>query len=218
MAKKKTKAEDLEQDFQVKFTSEDRKKLLAYGCDSIVFREPTFSVEQAITPFKPAIENVKTKKLGERKQLEMINSILRNPMKNQVICISSYPSDSRAKSLAAFIMAEAIKVFGNMPSDLRRGKSVPKWHRVTGGYKDEFRDSKAGLRPAVLVLSNITSESTPSKLEKVRDILDMYEGIPRIVVVGGKNPVDFFTEKMFYPLDCCVWLGSKTKVTLLDKL
>ncbi len=217
MAKTPKKRDDLSE-VKIKFTAEERKKILAYGCDSIVFREPAFNLSEAVTGFKPAIENVKTKLISDTKQIAMVNDIIENPLRNRVICISSFPSDARAKSLAAYLMLKAVEKYGVSSPAARRGKGVPQWHRVTGGYKDKYRDEKLAMRPAMLVLSNITSESTPSKLEKVRDILDMYEGITRVVVLGGKNPVDFFSERMFYPLDYSIWLGSKSKVNILGSL
>lgn len=81
----------------------------------------------------------------------------------------------------------------NIVSDLvqKQGKEFY-WHSVYGNPTDELRDNKEMFNKikgsSLLVLSNIAVNSTAMKIEKVRDLLNMYSSIPRIVCVGGMDP------------------------------
>ena len=65
---------------------------------------------------------------------------------------------------------------------------------------------------SMLILSNFNTESTPLKVEKLRDILERYSNIPRIVVLGGIDPFTFFATRLNYPLDACLQLGADNRI------
>jgi hypothetical protein len=73
------------------------------------------------------------------------------------------------------------------------------WHPIYGGLSDYLRDTDnppelKGIR--LLVLSNVDENSIDYKIEKTRDILDKYSHIPRILCVGGVDPVTFSKKKL----------------------
>jgi hypothetical protein len=68
------------------------------------------------------------------------------------------------------------------------------WHSIYGGLSDNLRDTEnpPELKDCrLLILSNVDANSIEFKLEKTRDILDKYSHIPRILAVGGVDPVTF---------------------------
>ena len=70
-------------------------------------------------------------------------------------------------------------------------------------------------KPSLLVLSNVPSNSTNVKLEKLRDILESYSSVPRIVVTTGEDPITFFNQKLFLPLNyACYLTTSLVKKTI----
>src|SRR5690606_24699313 len=98
------------------------------------------------------------------------DTMMNNPLKgNYIACIGSYPSDTRAKVIAANIVDRAINM---QQQGAVRGKAYPLWHRLYGGYSDTLRDSKELDPCSLLVLSNIGADSSRVKLEKLRDILE----------------------------------------------
>jgi hypothetical protein len=117
------------------------------------------------------------------------------------MCISSEPSDIKAKVLAKNILQVAL-------DNGVRGK----WHTIIGGYKDELRDK---VKPVnLLVLSNVPYNATDVKLEKLRDILELYHGVPRIVVTTGCEPIEFFNH-LGLPLNYGLWIRSKRCIRVL---
>jgi len=108
---------------------------------------------------------------------------------NSVLCIAGKYSDMRAMQVAAHIAPTSAK-----------------WHRVISGFHDDLLVKKPNV--PVLVLSNIVEQSTPHKLEKVRDLLDTYDTIPRIVCIGGIDPLKFFGERINYKLTCSLYLST----------
>ena len=67
---------------------------------------------------------------------------------------------------------------------------------MSNDYKDNMHD--ASWKPSMLILSNITPNSSAFKLEKVRDMLEFYDNIPRIVVINDTDPVTFLNHKLHY--------------------
>jgi hypothetical protein len=84
---------------------------------------------------------------------------------------------------------------------------------INGSWHDRLRDG-ADDQPSMLIVSNITVNSTNVKLEKLRDLLEMYSHIPRIVVVTGIDPVTFANTKLMMPVSNVLQLATARKVTL----
>jgi hypothetical protein len=61
---------------------------------------------------------------------------------------------------------------------------------------------------SLLVLSNLTPNSTAAKLEKTRDMLEFYADIPRIVVIAGEDPITFFSRRLFWRVNNLFFLSS----------
>ena len=78
-----------------------------------------------------------------------------------------------------------------------------------GGFYDELLDEKTRRNISMLIIANVGLDSTPQKIGKVRDLLEKYDHIPRIVVVNGSDPVTFFAEKIRMTMQFAVFLNSK---------
>lgn len=174
-----------------------------------------FDIDSAFVKIKNETD-VDIKSIPLRRQARWLNQLLENPFRaNPVIAISSYPTDLKSKLIASQIMSKAITYQQNN-SDRRKysQKDLPLWHRVYGGYKDNLRDntySEGKKNPSMLILTNINDDSTQAKIEKVRDLLEMYDRVPRIVVLGGVNPMTFFARRLYYPLRYAIFLGPEKK-------
>lgn len=205
---------------ETKFAKDLRVTLDAQGLNRIVYSERSFNPYAAISQFKPKIENVKAKTIGVEMQHDWLDEIFADPLKPRTICISGFPSDIRAKCVAAKIFEQACIQYMQMSQKDKRGRSLPKWHRVLGNYHDPIRDAQANrINPSMLIISNVNMDSTNMKLEKVRDLVDSFPDIPRIIVTGGCTPVDFFQHKLYYPLDASIYVGPNNRIggtSLLD--
>ena len=197
-----------------KFSAERVKLLRSQGVDSSIFqmlRRP-FSLDDALESITPHVpkwlpEDFIIPKTSVRRQIEACYKMMKNPMYGSpIICIGSMVTDERAKFLAMTFMDIAIS---QMKQGAQKGKRMPKWHRILGSFGDELRDTKEPQNYGMLVITNVAPDSTAVKLEKLRDILEIYENVPRIVVVNGSDPVSFFAEKVRMPLASAFFLNNK---------
>jgi len=205
---------------EFKFPTERMKLLKSRGVDGYAFsqaRNP-FIVEDALVRIKPQVQwlpdDFVLRSISVKKQINGIDRVLQNPLHGSyTMAIGSYPSDVRAKILAVNFMNRAIdaQIGGS-----HRGRAYPLWHRLMGNYQDPLRDSKESEHVSMLVITNVGVDSSQVKLEKLRDILEKYDSIPRIVVVNGVDPVSFFAERVRLPLKYAFYLSAEQKASILD--
>lgn len=202
----------------------DRKVLqhcVARGADKHAIgtlKGSKFSLEDALISFKPKIHGVTSRTVSQQQQERWLDKLLDNPLRgHNLTVVNSYPSDMRAKHVAVNIMAAAMRQHTTMNPKQRRGKGQPMWHRLYGGLKDKLRDEEPTTKPSMLIISNVIADSSAHKMEKLRDLLEMYDDIPRIVVMGGVvDPITFFGTRIHLPIKNAIHLGSNDKVNPLD--
>lgn len=211
-------AKSKEAKLQFKFNREEVRSLKAHGADHSIYTSSSkFELEEMCIPFKPDIYNVKSSMYNATKQYDSFMKLMQQPIKGHpLIVLGSYPTDSRAKLLAANLMLQAVNQYRQMTPKQRRGKAQPMWHKLYGGFKDPLIDN--GVKPSFLVISNITEESTPHKLEKLRDILEKHSDIPRIIVLGCKlDPVSFVAQRLYLSIKNAVFCGGQNIIrSILD--
>jgi hypothetical protein len=207
-----------------KFSPERQRTLRSRGVDGACFAgsRNEFLFEEAAMRMKPNLNNVIVKAIGTKRQTSMLHSVMENPLRGApIIGIGSFPTDIRAKMLAVNIMNRAIDAQTEAVRGKLLNRDYPIWHKVFGGFKDRIRDGELAERPSMLVLSNIDLLSTNHKLEKVRDILEMFDNIPRVVVLTGCCPMEFFATKLHLAMDYGFYLGPDDRpehINLLDEL
>jgi len=192
----------------------EHQTLLKCGVPRNTFSFKTFALDNAITSFTSEVEGLKPKRLSTSIQHEYIEKVLANPFHSPyTMCICGKPNDNLAKMLATFILNKANKHYlqaihkeQSSRAKALRQRTHPLWHNVTGSFQDDLRDKKHEQRPAMLVMSNITKESSAIKKEKVRDLLEIYSSIPIILVVAGIDPITFFNAHLMHSLNYAVLL------------
>lgn len=192
---------------------ESLKILMSRGCSmgDMLHGRQQFDAVNSLTKYEPEIPRTVARLVATGRQLKSLEKIVANPLLgNYTACICSFPTDHRAKALAAHIMHLGMELHDKKR---KAGRTYPLWHRVFGGFNDPLRDKPlSGGTPSCLIISNLTAESSQYKLEKVRDILEKFNNIPRILVVGGSDPSTFFANKLYYPLTYGILLGADNKV------
>jgi hypothetical protein len=143
--------------------------------------------------------------INKERQLGYLNRYLKKPLDNQVMLVSSGPSDLPARQLAAYMFLCAIK---EHKASKQIEKMPPLWHRLYGRLHDSLLDRKDS-RYSLLVISNVVDDMTVNKAEKLRDILVAYEEIPRIVVLGTHNPLQLFRNRLHYPFTGAIHIGTR---------
>ncbi len=118
-------------------------------------------------------------------------TFLRDPSVPMIYGISGNPDDSKAKYFAAYLIAAHLKARGS--------EANPVWATMYGGFDNPYmNDDRAS--PTLLVISNLTPNSTTLKLEKARDLIEKFSDIPRLVICAGQDPLSFLTTRLYCPV------------------
>ena len=161
--------------------------------------------------FKPDDFAVGGDRLQERiftgeKQDDSLARWIEDPTRAIVYAVSSAPSDQRAKFFATYLVQKFID-----SAPLNR---TVKWETLTSDFKNPALD----LEPSLLVITGLTPNSQPSKLEKARDLLERHHSIPRIVVIAGEDPITFMSTRLYSALHSMYFYSStlvKRRVEIL---
>lgn len=189
-------------------------KLVSRGMPRDILRMRPFNTDQHLISIVSEVEGLKTRRVPKKQQQEALQRVLEKPFgAPYLLAISSMPNDGKAKMLAALIMQQAIRAHIGGKFRGTRGKDLPLWHFVNGSWHDKLRDSQ-DEKPSMLILSNFTKDSTAAKTEKVRDLLERFNDIPRILLMTPDDPLSTVNRKLFVPVNSVLYLATARKVSL----
>jgi hypothetical protein len=192
-----------------------QKHLISRGLPRDILRLRPFDLSQHVVSIVSEVEGLKTRKIPKLQQIEHYQALCNKPFgKPYIYIIGSSPNDGKAKQVAAHLMECAThhQLKNHFPRSTR-GRQSPLWHFVTGNFPDRLRDSDGTSdQPSMLILSNITKDSTAVKLEKVRDLLEIYNHIPRVVVVTGEDPITFANTRLLIQVHYAMMLATAMKI------
>lgn len=197
-----------------KFDKNQLKQMRTFGVDAgILFdTKREFDLMEATQDYKPISPYYKTLLVPKKKQLESASRILDTPLEAQGIhIVSSFPSDVRAKVFA-------LHAFRNALEDSAATARKPRWITLFGDRLDY--EKLKSQRPSFVVVTNVVLDSTPYKMERLRDILEMFSGVPRLVVTGGSiDPTELFNKRLYLEFQSALSIGPDNVVhNLLDLL
>ena len=58
----------------------------------------------------------------------------------------------------------------------------------------------------IVVIHNVLFDAPMGRVQQVRDILSLCRESTRIVIVSGGNPLDFFVDRLRFPIDVCWYM------------
>lgn len=181
----------------------DINRLMMCGVPRQVLLTPSFNLDDFMSPIEVTVDK-KPKLIKRVDQQKFLTKILKDPLRAPyTLCISSYPTDAQAKLLAVHILTVALTIQRDV------GLDGPKWCVALNNYKDKFFGE---IKPSIMVISNITDQSTEARFEKLRDLLEYNDSIPRIVVTSGIDPITLFNGKLKLALSGAIFLKYKVKV------
>lgn len=186
----------------------------------MVFVQRSIDLQDACRLIEATSITGRPKVVKREEQLAKFELLMANPFAAPyTFCINSAGNDIRSKYVAAFMLSRAIQVYNkNRHHSLN---TSPEWHTLTGSYADWRRDRCYDLRkkpkPAMIVFSNITVDSSEVKLEKLRDLLEQYADVPRVVAITGMDPYSFFAHKLRYKLNAGLDLSRGSEVDVYRK-
>jgi hypothetical protein len=133
---------------------------------------------------------LKTKEIDSFLQLNSLANFIKDPDYPGTYGVASEPNDAVALYFAAYLVATYISRFP---------RANIKWHSISG-YKNSLLEDGTEDSIDLLIVTNVTANSSQHRIEMLRDLLVKYADIPRIVVIGGEDPVTFFATKLHLKL------------------
>lgn len=163
-----------------------RDKLLVRGVDipGYIWQERPFLF--APQDFAVGNERLNDKIFSSDLQVESLERFKRAPRAPTVYGVASAPNDLKAKYFAAFLVQTFL--------DLAPPNSTVHWEQI---YGSSFQNKALDLEPSLLVITGLCPNSSSTKLEKARDLLEKHSSIPRIVVIAGEDPITFFNTRLY---------------------
>ena len=124
-------------------------------------------------------------------QEKSVTKFLEKPFVKTNFIITGYNDDAKALYLAAFLLQRHLKLGGKSPL----------W--VNMAHVPQILS-----KPSILILSNLTAESSKYRLEKARDLIYDYFDIPKIIVACGLDPLRFGSLRLHVPVHKMVYFKS----------
>lgn len=191
--------------------------MLSNGLPKNLLTSKPFTLADQLTDIRFNSPDMYKKVIKTGVQSEHFKKIMGNPLfSGYVCCVSGHPNDQQAKLLAAMIMAKAtmshIAIESSKDSSRKRlikNRGYPFWHNINGSFQDTVRDGKLESIPSLIVISGVTVESSSVKLEKLRDVLEMCNQIPRVVVATGFDGLTLFNTRLHYSLNFTINLSNR---------
>jgi hypothetical protein len=159
--------------------------------------------------WEPMAFGVESEKLNERVidprvQKQSLMAFRDDPSEPVIYGVAGNPDDTKAKLFAAYLVNTHVEALGS------RANVV--WHTLYGGFDNalmrEYDPVDGKTDPTLLVLSNLTPNSTNVKLEKARDLLERFQNIPRIVICAGEDPMSFLTTRLYSEINALAYFSE----------
>ena len=135
-------------------------------------------------PFVIGNSYLKQTTIDTQFQVDALESFMQEPQLPCTYAIGSDPDPDRAKYFAAFLLAHYLKM---MPNTMAR------WH----GLHEYTSMVRNDVPCSFLVITGLYPGMTAHRIERCRDLIDHYERIPKLVVIGGEDPITFFQSRLF---------------------
>lgn len=143
-------------------------------------------------------EKLNDKLIEAKVQNASLSMFLDAPDTPMIYGVAGNPDDSKAKLFAAMLVNAHMNHMGPVKGNVL-------WHVLYGGFDNkimkEYDEIDGKTRPSMLVLSNLTPNSTGVKLEKARDLIERFADIPIVVVSAGEDPMSFLTTRLYVPVN-----------------
>ena len=201
-------------DFHIESGEADILKHRGVDPQLLYGQKDEFDLASVCLSFKPRHRYVRSMAVeSSAKQVTNFSKMLLSPYASgnyaPLVSICSFPTDERAK-------LTALQLFRAAVDESSEQLKKPYWHRIYSEYPD-FEKIRA-KNPNLLVISGVDLESGKLKIEILRDLLEMFSTIPRIVVHAGANdPYKLFNDKLHLKPTWGMLIGSERPVkNLMD--
>ena len=159
---------------------------------SLTYAAP-FELKDAVTGFTTRSERITKRYVEVDKQIKDLGTIMEaTKLKPFVATISSAPNDGMAQQLGLVLMSQWFQNGLNVRWETLYANSKP--HRT---------------RTDAIIFSNVPSNLTDYKLEKLRDFLEYNSDKARIICITGDDPISFMSDRLLYRTNYSILLKTK---------
>lgn len=167
----------------------------------IVLPESTFRIGEVRYQPKQFVvggpnSRMKEKTYGRDKQDQSLLGFLNHPTQPIVYGVASQSDHAHSLYVTAYLAHEFLKS--------THGSNRVTWLR---GHQ-LFQQPTIPETTSLLVLTGLTPNTPKFTLDKVTNLLDKWDHIPRIVSITGEDPITFFTLSLYYRLDRMYFHGG----------
>lgn len=130
---------------------------------------------------------------------------LANPCKAMTYLVAGNPDDQKAKYFA-FHLAELHQRHLGLKADLRI-------ETVVGNFDNPLIVNREAA-PSMLIITNLTIRSSNLKFEKVRDLIERFPRIPKVIVAAGEDPISFAATRLHLAVHGIAYFGNRLSKTM----
>ena len=160
-----------------------------------IFTHPPFRF--APMPFGIETEYLKTtKNIDAIFQQRAFDAFLEEPTDACTYAVASEPDADHARYLAAFMLQHYLSHTKNTRA---------RWYGLH--EREDILKNRPQL--SFLVIQGCNPKMTAYRMEKVRDLIEHYHSIPKIVVIGGADPITFFSQHLHLKPDRIFYHGAQ---------
>jgi len=143
---------------------------------------------QSFVPFNSNLKPLRP--ISSEVQLDHYQRFQAEPSYPALYGVGSSPADNRARYLAAHLTHTYCESYPN-------SRVIWEGLQDVNTERSQLRDND----PDLLVLYNVFEQTSPKRMELLRDLLERYDSIPRIVITAGIDPFSYVTGRLALRLD-----------------
>lgn len=158
------------------------------------------------TTFYPEAKRLdQSKVFSSQMQKTLFERFCRCPNRAQTYIVSSDPDYMHASYFAARLIAIYLKKYGSQAA------SGIVWHTLNKLAVDQPAISI--LQPKFLIISSLYADSSSYRIEQVRDLLDKYWNIPKVLIASGIDPISLASNTLHVPVHSIYYHASSLVVS-----
>lgn len=157
------------------------------------------------TTFYPEAKRLdQSKVFSSQMQKTLFERFCRYPNRAQTYIVSSDPDYMHASYFAARLVSIYLKKYG------AQAASGIVWHTIN---KLADQPVLSILQPKFLIISTVYAESSQYRIEQVRDLLDKYWSIPKVLIASGIDPISLASNTLHVPVHSIYYHASSLVVS-----
>lgn len=164
---------------------------------------PKYIWQNAKLPSVPSMFTPSSAKLNSmavfsvKQQMDMYEEFCLHPNKPQTYVVTSSPDPQNASLFAARLVQAYLKKYG------QDSCANVCWYSM-----NQFKERPAFSYPNLLVISTLYENSSYKKIDEVRDLVEFYHDIPKIVIGAGIDPISLACGVLNIPVHSVFYQSS----------